>query len=105
MDCFLFQLADVSPQFIFTEEDPLNLFKNQDNPAYYNPKDGNIYIRLSWLKEPSFLRSVLVERVGSSLLLFLRSEEIKKLKIYKQLEEDYKKSQTTLRLTRLMKNI
>lgn len=92
----LFQLADVSPQFIFTEEDPLNLFKNQDNPAYYNPKDGNIYVRLSWLKDPSFLRSVLVEELAHAITVpKIRSN--KKTEEYKQLELDYKKAKELLK--------
>lgn len=92
----LYQLTDVTPKFIFTDEDPLNSFKNQDNPAYYNPKDGNIYIRFSALKDSAFLRSILVEELAHAITVpKIRSN--KKTEEYKQLEVDYKKAKELLK--------
>ena len=85
----LFQLTDVTPRFIFTDEDPF--FKNQNNPAFYDLKDGNIYIRFSALKDPSFLRSVLVEELAHAITV-PKIKNNKNTKEYKQLEADYKKA-------------
>ena len=78
----LFQLTDVTPRFIFTDEDPF--FKNQNNPAFYDLKDGNIYIRFSALKDPSFLRSVLVEELAHAITV-PKIKNNKNTKEYKRL--------------------
>lgn len=87
----LFNLSEVTPKFIFTEEDPVNLFKNQDNPAYYNPKDGNIYIKLSTLSDPTYLRRALVEELAHAITV-PKIKSNKGSNEYKQLEEDYRKA-------------